>query len=214
MQQQTVRGQERVSATEVIAAPAATVFAVLADPTTHASIDGTGWVQQAADRAPLTAAGQLFRMAMHHEQHPDGDYRTVNRVEVFDAPRAIGWITGQELGDGTLEFGGWLWRYDLVPLGGTAPDTDGETETEAATGTGAAAGTEAATEVTLSYDWSAVPQYVRDRGIQFPPFGPEHLGNSLHHLARLARTRTHTRIRTRTRTRTGLGLGQTRDAHM
>ncbi len=39
--------------------------------------------------------------------------------------------------------------------------------------------------VTLSYDWSAVPQYIRDRGIQFPPFGPEHLINSLHHLAEL-----------------------------
>jgi hypothetical protein len=31
-----------------------------------------------------------------------------------------------------------------------------------------------------------VPRYVRDRGIQFPPFGPEHLTNSLHHLANLA----------------------------
>jgi hypothetical protein len=31
-----------------------------------------------------------------------------------------------------------------------------------------------------------VPQFVRDRGIQFPPFGPEHLTNSLHHLAKLA----------------------------
>ena len=42
------------------------------------------------------------------------------------------------------------------------------------------------TEVTLTYDWSAGPQFVRDRGIQFPPFGPEHLTNSLHHLAKLA----------------------------
>jgi CubicO group peptidase (beta-lactamase class C family) len=30
-----------------------------------------------------------------------------------------------------------------------------------------------------------VPQLVRDRGIQFPPFGPDHLANSLHHLAEL-----------------------------
>jgi hypothetical protein len=42
------------------------------------------------------------------------------------------------------------------------------------------------TEVTLSYDWSRVPQFIRDRGIQFPPFGPEHLTNSLRHLAVLA----------------------------
>jgi hypothetical protein len=33
---------------------------------------------------------------------------------------------------------------------------------------------------------SAVPRYIRDRGITFPPFGPEHLTSSLHHLAELA----------------------------
>jgi hypothetical protein len=65
-------------------------------------------------------------------------------------------------GDGTLEFGGWIWRYDLVPLG------------------------PAETEVTLTYDWSGVPRFIRERGIRFPPFGPEHLINSLRHLAALA----------------------------
>lgn len=49
--------QENVSATLTIAVPAARVFAVLADPTTHAAIDGTGWVQEAVDRAPLAANG-------------------------------------------------------------------------------------------------------------------------------------------------------------
>ena len=68
----------------------------------------------------------------------------------------------QEKDDGQLEFGGWTWRYDLAPLGPSE------------------------TAVTLTYDWSAVPQYIRDRGIQFPPFGPEHLANSLRHLAELA----------------------------
>lgn len=153
--------QENVSATLTIAVPAARVFAMLADPSTHAAIDGTGWVQAAAEKAPLAEVGQIFRMDMYHSGHPDGDYRTVNKVEVLDPPRAIGWLTGQEKGDGELEFGGWLWRYDLAPLGPSE------------------------TEVTLTYDWSAVPQYIRDRGIQFPPFGPEHLPNSLHHLASL-----------------------------
>ena len=153
--------REAVRATLTIAAPAATVFAVLADPTTHAAIDGTGWVQEPADRAPLTAVGQLFRMDMHHADHPDGDYRVVNKVVVFDAPRAIGWLTGYEKDSGELEFGGWVWRYDLTPLG---PST---------------------TEVTHTYDWSAVPGYVREY-LQFPPFGPDHLVNSLHHLSGLA----------------------------
>jgi hypothetical protein len=155
-------GQESVSATLTIGVPAERVFAVLADPAAHTAIDGTGWVQKAVDQAPLTQAGQIFRMGMYHAGHPDGAYQTVNQVQVLDPPRAIGWLTGQEKGDGQLELGGWLWRYDLAPLG------------------------PAETEVTLTYDWSAVPPYIRDRGIQFPPFGPEHLINSLRHLAGLA----------------------------
>jgi uncharacterized protein YndB with AHSA1/START domain len=153
--------QENVSATLTLAAPAARVFAVLADPTAHAAIDGTGWVQEAVDRAPLTEAGQIFRMDMHHGNHPNADYQVANKVVVLDAPRAIGWLTGTETDDGQLEFGGWIWRYDLAPLGPSE------------------------TEVTLTYDWSAVPQSIREY-IQFPPFGPEHLTNSLHHLTELA----------------------------
>lgn len=152
--------QENVSATLTVAVPDTRVFAVLADPTTHAAIDGTGWVQEAADRAPLTEVGQVFRMEMYHPNHPDGDYRVANQVHVLDPPRTIGWRTGTEKDDGQLQFGGWTWRYDLAPLGSSE------------------------TAVTLTYDWSAVPDSVREY-IRFPPFGPEHLANSLHHLAGL-----------------------------
>jgi hypothetical protein len=38
------------------------------------------------------------------------------------------------------------------------------------------------TKVTLSYDWSAVGPVPRQH-IQFPPFTPDHLDNSLSHLA-------------------------------
>jgi hypothetical protein len=37
-------------------------------------------------------------------------------------------------------------------------------------------------EVTLSYDWSAVGPAGRQR-VPFPPFSPDHLDNSLSHLA-------------------------------
>lgn len=154
-------GQESVSATLKVAAPAARIFAVLTDPAAHTAIDGTGWVQAAGDRAPLTGVGQIFRMDMYHPGHPDGEYRTANKVHVFDPQRAIGWLTGTEDEDGHLEFGGWFWRYDLHPVGPSE------------------------TEVTLTYDWSAVPQSIREY-LHFPPFGPEHLTNSLHHLAELA----------------------------
>ena len=153
--------QENVSATLTVAVPAARVFAVLADPATHSAIDGTGWVQEAADQTPLTEIGQVFRMDMYHPGHPDGNYRTANQVLVLDPPRAIGWRTGSEDGDGHLSFGGWFWRYDLAPVGPSE------------------------TDVTLTYDWSAVPPDIREY-LQFPPFGPEHLTNSLVHLAELA----------------------------
>jgi uncharacterized protein YndB with AHSA1/START domain len=38
--------EETVSATTTISEPAESVFAVLADPSRHAAIDGTGWVRE------------------------------------------------------------------------------------------------------------------------------------------------------------------------
>ena len=161
--------RERVRATLTVTSSAETVFAVLADPTTHAAIDGrsgvadgTGRVVTAVDQARLTEVGQIFRMGMNHPDHSEGDYQTFNKVHVLDPPRAIGWLTGHDPeGDGQLKFGGWSWRYDLVPV---SPSE---------------------TEVTLTYDWAGVPQSVHEY-LQFPPMGPERLAYSLHHLARLA----------------------------
>lgn len=152
---------ERITVTTTIDAAPEVVFAVLSDPSTHAAIDGTGWVCQAVDGDRIVAAGQVFRMAMHHVNHPDGDYEIANLVEVFDEPRAIGWKPGTESGvRGDLSFGGWTWRYDLEAVGPSR------------------------TTVTLTYDWSAVGPEVREY-LSFPPFPPEHLGSSLRHLAEL-----------------------------
>jgi hypothetical protein len=81
--------EEAMSITTTINAPAQKVFDVLADPSTHEAIDGTGWVRQPLDGKRLTETGQVFRMAMYHDNHPDKDYEMANRVEVFDPPRAI-----------------------------------------------------------------------------------------------------------------------------
>jgi uncharacterized protein YndB with AHSA1/START domain len=166
--------KDTISASTTVNAPVDTVFAVLADPTTHEAIDGTGWVRQPHDDKRLTGTGQIFRMAMYHDNHPNKHYEMANRVEVFEPPRAIAWqpgaeprhIPGHPNPDDTaeLEFGGWIWRYDLQPV---ADDR---------------------TEVTLTYDWSGVPQERRDV-IQFPPFEAQHLDNSLKHLAELAQAR-------------------------
>jgi len=151
---------DNVSATMVISAAPESIFAVLADPASHAAIDGTGWVSEAFDSLPLAAPGQIFRMSMYHPKHPDRNYVTANRIRVFEPPKAISWETGYDADDGTLRFGGWFWRYDLTPVG------------------------LADTTVTLTYDWSATSKATRDL-IGFPPFPPEHLGNSLAHLAEL-----------------------------
>jgi hypothetical protein len=151
---------ERLSATTIINASAEVIFGVLADPAKHAAIDGTGWVRDPLCSKPLTAVGQVFRMAMYHPNHPDGNYQMANRVQIFDPPSVIAWEPGQDTDDGGLRFGGWVWRYDLTPAGPSE------------------------TKVTLSYDWSAVPDLLRQH-IGFPPFPADHLRNSLTHLAEL-----------------------------
>ena len=152
---------ERATASATIEAAPEAVFSVLADPSTHASIDGTGWVRESLDGDRITAAGQVFRMAMYHENHPDKDYTMANRVETFDEPHAIAWKPGTVSPEtGKLSFGGWIWRYDL--------EANGPSQTT----------------VTLTYDWSAVPAGTRGH-IGFPPFPPDHLDNSLKHLSRL-----------------------------
>ena len=152
---------ERATASATIEATPEAVFAVLADPSTHAAIDGTGWVRQSLDGEHITTAGQVFRMAMYHPNHPNKNYEMANRVEAFDEPRTIAWKPGTESPEpGELSFGGWIWRYDLKANGPSQ------------------------TTVTLTYDWSAVPAPIREH-IGFPPFGPDHLDNSLRHLSDL-----------------------------
>ncbi len=144
-----------------VEAPATAVFAMLADPANHAAIDGTGWVRDALDGERLTRTGQMFRIAMYHDNHPNKHYEMANKVIAFEPDRAIGWEPGQAGAGGELGFGGWTWHYDLEPAG---PHQ---------------------TRVTLTYDWSAVPAAIR-QNIAFPPFDGQHLDNSLEHLADLA----------------------------
>lgn len=149
-------------ATITIPASAEAVFGILADPTTHEAIDGTGWVRESLDGKSLTHTDQIFRIAMYHDNHPDKAYVMANKVVAFDRPNAIAWLPGQDAaGDGDLSFGGWVWRYDINDAGPSQA------------------------HVTLTYDWSAVPAELREH-IGFPPFEHSHLENSLQHLSDLA----------------------------
>ena len=156
--------REQVTVSTSIDATPEAVFDVLADPTTHAEVDGTGWVRGDLQPERITAVGQVFRMAMYHPNHPDGDYEIANLVEVFDEPRAIGWKPGTEDEAGALSFGGWTWRYDLDPAGPSR------------------------TTVTVTYDWTDVGTEVREY-LTFPVVPVDHLQRSLEHLAELVARR-------------------------
>ena len=126
-----------ISASITVKAPAEATSRPI-DPAKHAAIDGTGWVRDAGPSGP-DGAGADLRMGMYHANHRNGNYEMANRVQVLDRPHAISWEPGHDPGDGNRGFGGWIWRYDLAPLGPSE------------------------TEVRLSYDWSAVPEVVRHR---------------------------------------------------
>jgi len=113
---------ETVSAAMIINVPAEAIVEVFADLARHAAIGGTGWVRESVDSTPLTAAGQVFRMAMYH---PDGTCQTANRVQKVDPPCGISWEPGHHGGSTRavscrgVDFAGGLRRSrELLPLTG------------------------------------------------------------------------------------------------
>jgi len=150
----------RYVVSRVVDASPQEVFALLADPARHHETEPTDWVRGPLeeDPAPLTEVGQVFGIEMFHVNTP-GRYDMHNRVIAFEQDRTLAWEPGQYGPDGELGTGGWTWRYDLAPADGSG------------------------TEVTLTYDWSAVPAPVRE-GFGIPPFPPSFLEESLASLGR------------------------------
>ena len=95
-----------VSASTTIAAPPATIFAIVADARQHARIDGSGTVRDAVDAPERLELGSTFGMRMKI----GAPYRTKNKVVEYDADRLIAW----------RHIGTHRWRYELEPAeGGT-----------------------------------------------------------------------------------------------
>jgi hypothetical protein len=88
---------DRISATKRIAAPAATIFAVVASPQGHVDIDGSGMLI-AADARPLTAVGEVF--SIHMDRRPLGDvpdmaeYDVDNTVTRLEPDALVEWSPG------------------------------------------------------------------------------------------------------------------------
>jgi uncharacterized protein YndB with AHSA1/START domain len=97
----------QISATRIVAADPQTIFDLLADPTRHCEIDGSGTVRSAQPGGPARLSlGAQFGMSMKM----GAPYKITNTVVAFDEPRHVAW----------RHFGKHEWHYRLTPVeGGT-----------------------------------------------------------------------------------------------
>ncbi len=103
-----------VSRTRTVNAPAKAIFDLLANPSRHAEIDGSGTIVKSNDAAPKRLSkGATFGMSMKFGV----PYKIQNTVVDFDENVRIAW----------KHFGGHVWRYELAA--GTAAGTTEVTET-------------------------------------------------------------------------------------
>ncbi len=94
-----------VSVTVTVNATPQQIFDLLADPSKHGEIDGSGSIQNAQSSAPeRLAMGAKFGMDMKIGV----SYKITNEVVEFDEPHRIAW----------RHFGGHVWRYILEPTDG------------------------------------------------------------------------------------------------
>jgi len=106
------RNDERVErGIRFVAAEPQQVFDLLADPSRHAEIDGSGSVRASSDDTPeRLALGTKFGMSMKMGV----PYKITNEVVEFDEPSLIGW----------RHMGGHIWRYRLRPVDGGTEVTE------------------------------------------------------------------------------------------
>ncbi len=104
------------SVERVIAAPAAAIFAVLADPSRHQEIDGSGTVRDAAGGSQQVSLGSTFGMSMKMGI----PYSMENEIIEFEQDRRIAWQTRPAIRFMRRFVGGRIWRYELEAVeGGT-----------------------------------------------------------------------------------------------
>lgn len=89
---------ERIEVQRTIAAPAADIFAVLADPQGHVAIDASGMLQDATG-TPAQRVGDQFVVHMDREalnDFPMGRYDVTVDITAYEQDRLIAWtILGQ-----------------------------------------------------------------------------------------------------------------------
>jgi len=120
--------RDQVSVQRLIPAPAEEIFDLLADPSRHSELDGSGHVVESQEGSRRLQAGDTFGMSMKRGLFP---YRTRNVVIVFEENRRISW---QTLAPGPIAklVTGRTWNYVLEPVdGGTLVTETWDVSTEA-----------------------------------------------------------------------------------
>ena len=146
----------RLEVSRRIAAGPAAIFAVLRDPRGHVAIDASGMLMESTGDA-VSAVGDSFVVHMDRDalrDVPMGEYDVTVLIVTYDQDREIAWSVGMTA---DAQFGH-VYGYRLEPGDG-------------------------GTLVTLYYDWSGIPEPVKDRGI-FPVVPESALRATLGILAR------------------------------
>jgi hypothetical protein len=147
---------ERFEVARRIAAPPATVFAVLCDPQGHVKIDSSGMLQS-AQGSPVRQVGDEFVVHMDREalnDYPMGKYDVTVIITQYEPDAVIEWTISGTIQPPIRH----LYGYRLQP-------------------------SENGTLVTSYYDWSQIEQSYRGKGI-FPVIPEAALRATLGILAR------------------------------
>jgi hypothetical protein len=147
---------ERFEVSRQVAAPPATVFALLCRPDGHVAIDSSGMLQS-AEGSPAAAVGDTFVVHMDRESlndYPMGKYDVTVIITKYETDALIEWTISGAIQPPLRH----LYGYRLQPSDG-------------------------GTLVTSYYDWSEIAPEYRDKGI-FPVIPEAALRATLGILAR------------------------------
>ena len=151
---------DHASVERTIEAPAAEIFALLADATRHRDIDGSGSVKGARGRPEPLSLGSTFGMSMRIGL----PYSMVNTVVEFEQDRRIAWQTRAPSIFGKL-VGGRIWRYELEPTdGGTLVRETWDLSEESALSKPGARRMETATVRNMAATLERIDRLLTDKG--------------------------------------------------
>ena len=98
----------------IIPADASAIFDLIADPSRHREIDGSGTVRDATTGSQRLRLGSKFGMKMKAGL----SYSMVSKVIEFEENRRLAWQTTSTLPVLGMFIGGRIWRYELEPVAG------------------------------------------------------------------------------------------------